>query len=117
MDFPSDQKPSYRTKLLSEPLEAETGFDESVSYGSLADREEQAIADRNSAELVNLVKSRLEMRLPGRIRRLDVHASENAVILAGQCSTYYTKQLAQHIAMAVLNYEQLVNNIDVFPAQ
>jgi len=64
-------------------------------------------------ELAKCILSRIESRLPGRIRHLTVYTTENAVVLTGQCCTFYTKQLAQHIAMGVLEYEQLINNIDV----
>ncbi len=64
-------------------------------------------------ELAKKILSRIESRLTGRIRHLTVYTSDNAVVLTGECSTFYTKQLAQHIAMGVLEYEQLINNIDV----
>ena len=65
------------------------------------------------AELVNCIRRRIETRLPGRIRSLHIFVTDHAVVLAGECNTYYTKQLAQHAAMGVLEYERLVNNIDV----
>lgn len=64
-------------------------------------------------ELQSLILKRIETRLPGRIRNLDVSVASDRVILSGSCSTFYTKQLAQHAAMGVLDYEQLVNNIEV----
>ncbi len=64
-------------------------------------------------ELANCILSRIETRLPGRVRHLTVYTTDNAVVLTGECCTFYTKQLAQHIAMGVLEYEQLVNNINV----
>ncbi|MCG8448608.1 MAG: BON domain-containing protein [Pirellulales bacterium] len=64
-------------------------------------------------QLTELVQRRIEARLPGRIRNFSVFATENAVMLTGECSTFYTKQLAQHVAMAVLEYERLINNIEV----
>lgn len=68
-------------------------------------------------DLANLILNRIESRLPGRIRHLTVYTTANAVVLAGQCSTFYTKQLAQHAAMGVLEYERLINNIDVCVAK
>jgi hypothetical protein len=64
--------------------------------------------------LISRILRRIESRLPGRIRELSVYAAENAIVLSGHCSTYYTKQVAQHTAMGVLEYERLINNIDVF---
>ncbi len=68
-------------------------------------------------ELAALIVRRIESRLPGRIRQLTVSMAESAVVLTGQCCTFYTKQVAQHAAMGVLEYEQLVNNIDVQTAK
>lgn len=64
--------------------------------------------------LVHRILQRIESRLPGRVRQLSVYAAENAIVLSGQCNTYYTKQVAQHTAMGVLEYERLINNIDVY---
>jgi len=72
-----------------------------------------AEAEPFDRELAAVIITRIESRLPGRICELTVYTTENAVILTGQCSTFYTKQVAQHAAMGVLEYEQLVNNIDV----
>lgn len=71
----------------------------------------EAEADRQ--QLIRRILVRIESRLPGRIRGLAVYATENAIVLSGRCSTYYTKQVAQHTAMGVLEYERLINNIDV----
>src|SRR5262245_53429189 len=59
------------------------------------------------------IRQRIEQRLRGRVRNLVVHASDTLVTLEGQCSTFYTKQLAQHAAMGVLEEEQLENAIVV----
>jgi hypothetical protein len=42
-----------------------------------------------------------------------VRVFEGLVILEGQCATYYTKQLAQHAALGLLEDEQLENAIVV----
>jgi len=59
------------------------------------------------------IRQRIEQRLRGRVRNLVVHASRTSVTLEGQCSTFYTKQLAQHAAMGVLEDEHLENAIVV----
>jgi osmotically-inducible protein OsmY len=64
-------------------------------------------------ELAERIITRIESRLPGRIRDLTVYTTSNAVVLTGECSTFYTKQIAQHTAMGVLEFERLINNIDV----
>ena len=59
------------------------------------------------------IRQRIEMRLPGRVRNLVVRVIDHVVILEGQCATYYTKQLAQHTALGILEDEQLENEIAV----
>jgi osmotically-inducible protein OsmY len=59
------------------------------------------------------IGQRIESRLLGRVRNLLVRAVDGVVILEGECTTYYTKQLAQHTAMGILDDEQLENSIVV----
>jgi len=59
------------------------------------------------------IYQRIQSRLPGRVRNLVVRSFESLVIIEGQCATYYTKQLAQHAAMGVLEDEHLENAIAV----
>jgi osmotically-inducible protein OsmY len=49
----------------------------------------------------------------GRVRDLHVEVSRRGVTLRGCCNTYYTKQQAQHAAMAVPGGGQLSNQIEV----
>ncbi len=72
-----------------------------------------SLAEEFDLQLASQIISRIEARLPGRISNLKVHATKYAVVLSGRCSTFYTKQLAQHAAMGVLQYERLVNKIVV----
>ena len=82
------------------------------SSNSVASPANSAVeAQRN--QLLQKILIRIESRLPGRIRGLAVSASQNTIVLRGQCNTYYTKQVAQHTAMGVLEYERLINDIDV----
>jgi len=83
---------------------------EALSLEALAS---ERLSDSSDLELADRILSRIESRLPGRVRQLAVDTTENDVVLTGECCTFYTKQLAQHIAMGVLEYEQLINNIDV----
>jgi len=64
-----------------------------------------------------VIRKRIESRLPGRVRNLLVRVSSDSVVLEGQCATFYTKQIAQHAAMGVLDDEQLENAIVVSPVQ
>jgi hypothetical protein len=63
--------------------------------------------------LAKLIEQRIETRLPGRVRHLSVRVSADFIMLEGECSTYYTKQLAQHAALGVLEDEHLENAIVV----
>jgi hypothetical protein len=59
------------------------------------------------------IYQRIESRLSGRVRNLMVRVFEGVVTLEGECATYYTKQLAQHTAMGILEDEHLENSIIV----
>jgi hypothetical protein len=59
------------------------------------------------------IRQRIESRLGGRVRDLAICIRGNSVILEGRCATFYTKQLAQHAALGVLEDEQLDNAIVV----
>jgi hypothetical protein len=63
--------------------------------------------------LENAIRKRIEARLCGRVRNLNVRVLADLVILEGECATYYTKQIAQHAAMGILEDEQLDNAIVV----
>jgi hypothetical protein len=63
--------------------------------------------------LAAVIRQRIETRLPGRIRNLAVRTQVDTVVLEGQCATFYTKQLAQHAALGVLEDEHLENAIEV----
>ena len=67
----------------------------------------------NGPELAALIRTRIESRLAGRIRNLDVRVRNEVVVLQGRCATYHTKQLAQHAALGVIEDEQLENEIQV----
>ena len=49
----------------------------------------------------------------GGVRNLRVEINRYGVLLTGRCRTYYTKQKAQHAAMAVPGGGQLTNRIEV----
>jgi len=49
----------------------------------------------------------------GRVRNLRVEINREGVLLSGRCHTYYTKQKAQHAAMAIPGGGQLTNRIEV----
>jgi hypothetical protein len=47
------------------------------------------------------------------LRKLAVEESESTVILLGNVSSYYLKQLAQETVMPVLESRQLINRVNV----
>ena len=69
-------------------------------------------SDRES-KLAAAIAQRIESRLPGRVRNLQVRITSEGVVIEGFCATYYTKQLAQHAALGVLEDEHLENAIVV----
>jgi hypothetical protein len=71
-----------------------------------------ALPGQVAVEIANTVES----RLPGRIRDLRVRFEEDQFVLSGVSSSYYVKQVAQHVAMNALNalmLGRLVNDIKV----
>jgi hypothetical protein len=63
--------------------------------------------------VVESIRERIQIRLNGRVRNLIVRAEDNTIILEGNCATFYSKQLAQHAALGVIEGEQLRNDIVV----
>jgi hypothetical protein len=58
----------------------------------------------------------VESRLMGRIRDLAVRVERGRFVLSGVSSSYYVKQMAQHLAMTALDKRmlgRLVNEIEV----
>jgi hypothetical protein len=67
---------------------------------------------RIAAEIVRSVQS----RLPGRVRDLNVRIDADQFVLSGVATSYYVKQIAQHVAMQALDARMLgriVNEIEV----
>jgi hypothetical protein len=59
------------------------------------------------------IRQRIESRLGGRIRDLAIRIQGRTIVLEGRCATFYTKQLAQHAALGVIEDERLENEIVV----
>ena len=64
-------------------------------------------------ELGQAVLDRITKQLGVRVHNLEVEVQENSVVLSGRCSTFYTKQLAQHAALDVIASRSLDNRIEV----
>ncbi|MGE3807333.1 MAG: BON domain-containing protein [Gemmataceae bacterium] len=50
------------------------------------------------------------------LRKLKVEENDREVIISGEVSTYYLKQLAQETLMPVLEGRRLVNQVTVKPS-
>lgn len=72
-----------------------------------------AHGDAAQQDLERVICERISTRLGRRIRNLAVAVDRGVIRLAGQCSTFYTKQLAQHVASGVLEDEVIDNAIEV----
>lgn len=59
------------------------------------------------------IHDRVQKRLGPRIRDLNVVIDGKNIRLEGRCVTYYSKQLAQHAALGVIEDENLENAIKV----
>jgi hypothetical protein len=68
---------------------------------------------RYHGNLAVAIRQRIESRIGGRIRDLMIRVSGNTIFLEGSCATYYSKQLAQHAALGVIEDENLENDIVV----
>ncbi|MEN1680741.1 MAG: phospholipid-binding protein [Planctomycetota bacterium] len=63
--------------------------------------------------LAERIQERIERRLGPRIHDLKVSIDGKTIRIDGRCATYYSKQLAQHAALGVIEDEQLDNAIEV----
>lgn len=68
---------------------------------------------RQSRNLAVAIRQRIETRLGKRIANLTVEIDDHTIVLKGNCATYYSKQLAQHAALGVIENERLANEIAV----
>ena len=84
-----------------------------VQLLSLARQTQPEPRDPRHVALEVAIRQRIESRLHGRVRNLHIRAEAGQVTLEGECTTFYTKQLAQHAAMGILEDEQLDNSIVV----
>jgi hypothetical protein len=64
-------------------------------------------------DLAEQVEAHLRRRLGQRVRALRVVLHQGAVVLRGRASSYYDKQLAQHVVMEEIKLRVLANEIEV----
>jgi hypothetical protein len=88
---------------------------ETSSHGAFVTDGSSGPDDRGARrrQLPVVIRKRIESRLAGRVRNLAVRIVGDTVVLEGQCATFYTKQLAQHAALGILDDEHLENAIAV----
>jgi hypothetical protein len=55
----------------------------------------------------------LTSRPLGQLRRLVVIADDNVVVITGQVSSYYLKQMAQETVRPLVGERTLLNNVEV----
>ncbi|MFO0791988.1 MAG: BON domain-containing protein [Pirellulales bacterium] len=96
-----------QVRLYEEPAPAE-----SVNANAASGEALSHFARRRQL-LESAVDERIRTRLGQRVRNLHVRVEDDVVLIEGECATYYTKQLAQHAAMGVLEDEHLENAIVV----
>lgn len=70
--------------------------------------------DNVAAALVKRIEQAIRRGSGGRIHKLRVDVHHGRVVLAGFCSTFYAKQLAQHSAMSLVEDRRLENQIEVW---
>jgi hypothetical protein len=64
-------------------------------------------------DTVEAVERAIRLRTSGQIRELHVDISDGEVVLTGRTSTYYTKQLATHAVLDLVDDLGLSNEIEV----
>jgi hypothetical protein len=66
-----------------------------------------------SSQIQLELEQHVKMRTGGRVRNLAIELDHHQVILHGQTSSYYVKQLAQHSVHGLLPHLLLANRIEV----
>ena len=69
--------------------------------------------DGNTSEKEFNLETHLQIRLGSRVRQLRVVYRSEGVVLQGRASTYYVKQLVQHLVMEISDWPILANEIEV----
>jgi hypothetical protein len=107
LDIPSSAASAVDSRPEESAVLAPSGLAR-ANATSAADRAERR------HQLPAAIRKRIESRLAGRVRNLIVRTIGGTIVLEGKCATFYTKQLAQHAALGVLeDGEHLENAIVV----
>ena len=65
------------------------------------------------AESIYKLETRLQRRLGGHVRHLQLSLSGDGLVLRGFARTYHAKQLAQHAVMSETSLAIMANEIEV----
>jgi len=71
------------------------------------------LADSSGRRLAARIKIAVREATAGKVHWLDVDVASDGVVLRGRSATFYSKQLAQHVAMRMAGNRQLTNDIEV----
>ncbi|HUG89547.1 MAG TPA: BON domain-containing protein [Planctomycetaceae bacterium] len=66
-----------------------------------------------SPDTLDAIARAIRLRTSGQIRDLHVDVLDGEVVLSGRTSTYYTKQLATHAVLDLVDDLALSNDIEV----
>ena len=72
-----------------------------------------ARADLSAEQVRTSIERAVSRETGGKVRNLRVEVNRAGILLSGRCTTYYTKQKAQHAAMALSGSDPLTNEIEV----
>jgi hypothetical protein len=64
-------------------------------------------------ELAASIERAVQLETGRGVADLLVEVNSHGILLKGRCSSYYTKQLAQHAAMSIPGGDRLTNSIEV----
>jgi hypothetical protein len=64
-------------------------------------------------ELAASIEQAVQRETGRGVADLTVEVSPQGILLRGRCTTYYTKQLAQHAVMSMPGGDRLINSIEV----
>ncbi len=78
-----------------------------------ADEHPLPVSQLEAERLAASIERAVWRETSGGVRNLRVEVKACNVLLTGRCSTYYTKQKAQHAAMGLSGKSDLTNRIEV----
>ncbi len=72
-----------------------------------------AVLDTFPQSLAEKIEQAVQVRTGGRIRGLQVRVSNSAIVISGQATSYYNKQLVTHAVMDACNDLLVTNEVEV----